>query len=183
MWVEALVWATTDGASINTTAAETIIFPDVTIPANYMADGRTLRMRVKGKHSTLGSGTVTTTFRVRWGGVAGTLLAASGAIVQLISLTNCYFDLEVFLVTRSNGSTGTIMANGTVRMHGATVPTIGSATGAPAIAPMTAGGQTAPAAVTANLIADTALSVTAQMGASSASNIIQGLQYTLEALN
>jgi len=68
-------------------------------------------------------------------------------------------------------------------MHGATVPTIGSATGAPAIAPMTAGGQTAPAAVTANLIADTALSVTAQMGASSASNIIQGLQYTLEALN
>lgn len=181
-WQELLAVAVADGASINTTAAETILFPDQTIPANYLADGRMLKLRVKGKWSTT-TGTVTVVFRVRWGGVAGTLLCATGTITQLVSITNGYFDLEVDLVVRTNGSTGTIMANGVARVFAATAPTIGSATGAPANAPMTAGGQTAPAAVTVNLNADTALSVTAQMGASSASNIVQGLQYSLESCN
>lgn len=181
-WSEMIAWAVADGASINTTTAETLIYPNITIPANYLADGRVLRLRLKGKWGTT-TGTVTVVFRLRWGGVAGTLLAATGTITQLVSITNGVFDIELDLVVRANGSTGTIMANGVARMFASTAPTIGSATGAPAIAPMTAGGQTAPAAVTVDLTADTALAVTAQMGASNASNIIQGLQYTLESCN
>jgi hypothetical protein len=182
-WEECIVWATASGTSINTTAAETIIFPNVTIPGNYMQDGRCLRVIVKGQHSTLGSGTVTVVFRIRWGGVAGTLLVATGTITQLISLTAAFWEMEVKLQTRANGSAGTIFGGGTARVFGGTAPTIGSATGAPAIAPMTAGGQTTPAAVTVDLTADTALSVTAQMGASSASNIVIGNQMSIESLN
>lgn len=182
-WSECIAWATASGTSINTTAAETIVFPNVTVPANYMADGRLLRMQVNGSHSTLGSGTVTVIFRVRWGGVAGTLLCATGTITQVISLTAAFWRFEVLLQTQSNGATGTILASGGAEVFGATAPTIGSATGAPAVSPMTAGGQITPAAVTVDLTADTALSVTAQMGASSASNIVLGRQYNLESMN
>ena len=179
---EMISWVVADGPSINTSAAEALIYGDITVPANYIADGRMLKLRVKGKWSTT-TGTVTVIFRLRWGGLAGTLLCATGTITQLVSITNGLFDIEIDLIVRTNGSTGTIMANGVARVFAATAPTIGSATGAPAIAPMTAGGQTAPAAVTVDLTADKALSITAQMGASSASNIIQGLQYTLESCN
>lgn len=183
-WGETIAVATADGVSINTSVAETVIYGNITLPANYLQDGRALRLRAIGKHSTLGSGTVTLTFRVRSGGVAGVLLCASGAIVQLVSLTNCVWDLDAILNVRTNGSAGTIMANGIARVYGATVPTIGSATGAPAIGPMTVGGQTAPAASAAvDLTVDQALAITVQMGASSASNIVQGLSYVLEALN
>lgn len=182
-WVETLAAVTVAPASINTSVTETVIYPNITIPANYLADGRTLRLRVFGSHSTLGSGTVTNIFEVRFGGVAGTVLCKSGTITQVISLTAALWDLEVYITCRSNGSSGTLMANGVARMFGATAPTIGSATGAPAVAPMTNGGQVTPATATVDLTVDTALSVTAQMGASSASNIIQGLNYTLETIN
>lgn len=182
-WEECIAWATASGTSINTSVAETIVFPNVTIPGNYMQDGRAIRMLVKGQHSTLGSGTVTVIFRVRWGGVAGTLLVATGTITQVISLAAAFWEFEVVLQTRSNGATGTIFGGGVCQVFGATAPTVGSATGAPAVAPMTAGGQITPAAVTVDLTADTALSITAQMGASSASNIVIGNQYTLESMN
>lgn len=182
-WSETLAWATASGTSINTSVTETIIFPNITIPANYLQDGRTIRIRAFGLHSTLGSGTVTNIFELRWGGVAGTLICKTGTITQVISLTSALWDLEIYITVRSNGSVGTVMGNGVARMFGATAPTIGSATGAPAVAPMTNGGQVTPAVATLDLTADTALSLTAQMGGNSASNIIQGLNYTVEALN
>lgn len=183
MWEELIAWATADGTSVNTTAAETIVFPNVTIPANYMQDGRRLRLRLMGSHSTLGSGAVTVLFSIRWGGVGGTLICKTGAIVQVISLTAAFWDMDIVLQTRSNGATGTVMGNGTCRVFGATVPTIGSATGAPAVSPVTNGGQITPAVATLDLTADTALAVTVTMGASSASNIVLGKDYGLESLN
>lgn len=182
-WSEQIWWATSSGTAVANTVTETIIFPNVTIPANYMQDGRTLRIRAQGQHSTLGSGTVTLTFRLRWGGVSGTVITITGAITQVISLTAAYWDLDVILQTRSNGSSGTVMGNGIVRVFGATAPTIGSATGAPAIAPMTNGGQVTPAAATLDLTADTALALSVQHGAQSTSNTLTGLNYNGESLN
>jgi hypothetical protein len=182
-WEEQIWWVTASGTAVAATTSETIIFPNVTIPANYMQDGRTLRIRAQGQHSTLGSGTVTLTFRLRWGGVAGTAICITAAITQLISLTAAYWDLDVLVQTRSNGSTGTLMGNGIVRVFGATAPTIGSATGAPAIAPMTNGGQVTPAVATVDLTSDTALSLTVQHGANSSSNTLTGLNYNGESLN
>jgi hypothetical protein len=182
-WQEVMAWAVNNGTAVANTVTETIIFPDITIPGGYMQDGRALAARVMGQHSTLGSGTVTLTFRFKWGGVSGTLICGTGAIVTLISAAAWMWAIDVELQTKLNGATGTIEANGEVKVWSGTVPTVGSATGAPAVSPMTAGGQTTPAAVTLDLTSDTALSVTVQHGAASASNTLTGRQYTLKSLN
>jgi hypothetical protein len=137
----------------------------------------------QGKYSTLGSGTVSHVYTLRWGGVAGTILTKTGTITLLISMTNAYFDMDIMIQTRSNGSAGTLLADGIARAFGGTAPTIGSATGAPAIAPMTNGGQTVPATAAVDLTADTALSITITHGANSASNTATGQHYTAESLN
>jgi hypothetical protein len=184
-WMEAIAWATADGAAVATTITETILFPNVTIPANYLQDSRGLRLKCAGKYSTLGSGTVSHVYGVRLGGVAGTLLCKTGTVTLLISMTNALFEMEVMIQTRINGAAATsdIRADGVARAFGGTAPTIGSATGAPAIAPMTVGGQTAPAAASPDLTIDNALSVTIIHGASSSSNTITGQHYTLESMN
>lgn len=182
-WQELIAWAVANGTAIASSTTETILFPNVTIPANYMADGRTLHIVVLGQFSTLGSGTVSHVYQIRWGGVAGTTICKTGTVTLLISLTTCLFYFEAWITTRSNGSAGTVMGNGVAMAFGGTAPTIGSATGAPAIAPMTAGGQTVPAVATLDLTADTALAVTLLHGANSASNTATGLQYTIESWN
>lgn len=182
-WEETLWWATSSGTAVANTTTETILFPDVTVPANYMQDGRALLLHARGQHSTLGSGTVSLVFSLRWGGVSGTLLCKTPTITQVISLTAAYWDLEIEMQTRSNGASGTLMCNGIARVFGATAPTVGSATGAPAIAPITNGGQITPAAATVNLTADSGLSLTVTHGAASASNTVTGLQYSGMSLN
>lgn len=182
-WTEQIWWATASGTAVASTTTETIIFPNVTIPANYMNDGRTLHIYAQGQHSTLGSGTVTLVFQLRWGGVSGTVICKTGTITQVISLTAAYWDMFIEVQTRSNGSSGTVMGNGHVTVFGATAPTIGSATGAPASSPMTNGGQVTPAAATLDLTADTALSLTVTHGANSASNTLTGLNYNGVSLN
>jgi hypothetical protein len=182
-WMELISWATADATAVANTTTETIVVPNVTIPANYMQDGRALRLGAAGKYSTLGSGTVTLVFTLRWGGVAGTLLTKTGTITTLISQTNAYWEIELKLQTRSNGASGSILADGWAKVFSGTAPTVGSATGAPAIAPMTNGGQTAPAAATVDLTADAALSLTVTHGAASASNTATGQHYTIESMN
>lgn len=182
-WSEMIWWATASGATVASSVTETIIFPNVTIPANYMQDGRALRLRVQGQHTTPGSSTVTLIFQLRWGGVSGTVICKTGTITTLISLTAAVWDIDILVQTRSNGATGTVMGMGTAHVFGATAPTIGSATGVPAVAPMTQGGQITPAVATLDLTADTALSITGQMGQNAAGCTFIGLNYIGESLN
>jgi hypothetical protein len=182
-WMECISWMTADGTAVASSTTKTIIVPNITIPANYMSDGRSLRLRVQGKYSTLGSGTVSHVFELLWGGVGGTSITKTGTITLLVSMTNAYWDLDLVIQTRSNGATGTLFANGLVREFGGTAPTIGSATGAPAVAPMTNGGQTVPATASVDLTADTALSLAITHGANSASNTATAQIYNVESMN
>lgn len=181
-WMECIAWATADGTAVANSTTETILFPNVTIPANYQQDGRCLRLFANGKWSTT-TGTVSHVYKLRWGGVSGTVLATTGTVTLLVSITNGYFEIYLEVQTRSNGATGTLMVNGHSKTFAATAPTIGSATGAPAMAPMTAGGQTAPATATCDLTADTAMALTITHGAASASNTATGLQYSIDSKN
>ncbi len=180
-WSEAIVWTTTSGTAVASTSAETIIFPDVTIPANYFQDGRLLRLRAFGQYSN--TGTPTLIFGLRWGGVAGTLLCKTAACTTPSGVTAACWDLDVLLQTRANGASGSIMANGTARVFAAVAGTVASATGEGLVTPMTNGGVITPAAVTLDLTASAALSLTATWSASSASNTLTGLNYALESLN
>lgn len=171
-WTESLAWATSSGTAVSGTT-ETIIFPNITIPANYMQDGRALEIFMFGQFSNIVTTPGTLTFRVRWGGVAGTILMQSAAInLNTTAQTNQMWSMEGILQTRSNGSSGTIMATGDVALGAeATVAQhlMGSA------------GAASPAVATVDLTADTALSVTAQF--SLTGNSLQGLNYVLKSLN
>ncbi len=182
-WAELIAWATASGTAVASTTTETILFPNVTIPANYMQDGRTIRLTVYTQYSELGSGTVTKIFSVRWGGVAGTVICKTGTITTLISAAAWLAMFEVIITTRSNGSSGTLMGNGFAMVFGGTAPTLASTTGLSGIAPMTNGGQVTPAVATVDLTADTALSVTTTHGSNSASDTETGINYLIESLN
>lgn len=180
-WSEGITWATSSGTAVANSATETILVPSVTIPGNFLQDGRTLRLTAMGGYGT--TATPTLQFRLRWGGVSGTVLAASGAITTPsgagggASMTACW-TLKAILQVRSNGSSGTLMTNGEIILY-----TTGTAAGLDY--PLASGstGGTTPVAVTADLTADTALSLTATWGTANSANSIQLVQYNIEALN
>lgn len=189
-WSETIAWATASGTAINTSTTETILFPNVTIPANYLQDGRALRLKAYGAYGT--TSTPTLIFRVRWGGVAGTVLASTGANVMTSGVgggasMTADWSFECTIQTRSNGSSGTLMTMGEVIYYTSTLGTAGTVTqyGMPAILVSGASGApgTAAAVSTVDLTADTALSLTALWGTNNAANNIQGLVYTIETLN
>lgn len=183
-WQEAIFWATADGTAVNTTATETIIFPNVTIPANYMQDGRTLRIKVSGRWSNVVTAVPTIIWAVRWGGVAGTMLAQTPAIVTpAAATTSAPFSFEVVIQTRTNGATGSVFAFGEAIMGTGAAPTFGTVANYGVVVPMTSTGTTVPAAVTVDLTADTALSVTGKFSASNAANGFTGHVYIGESLN
>lgn len=179
-WSETVAWATASGTSVNSANVETILFPNVTLPANFMQDGRALRLRAQGQWTTTAS-TPTLIFSVRWGGVSGTVLCKTAACTTVASTTAAMWDLDIIIQTRSNGSSGTVMAIGTARVFAGVAGTIASTTGEGLVTPMGSAGVLAPAAVTVDLTADTALSLTVTPSTTAATII--GLNYTIEVLN
>lgn len=179
-WVELIAWATADGTAVANTTTETIIFPNVTIPSNYMSDGRILRHRAQGRFST--TATPTLRLRLRWGGVAGTVLWDSGTIT-CATVTAALWETVIEIQTRANGATGALYCIGPCTIGSAAAPSVGSATGASAYGIFGSAGDDTPAAVTVDLTADAALSLTATWSAASASNTLTGHNMFIESMN
>lgn len=180
-WSETITWATSSGTAVANSTTETILAPNVTIPANFLQDGRSLRIRLLGSYGT--TGTPTMTFTLRWGGVSGTVIAKSGAITTGSGVgggasMTALWSMEIYLQTRSNGTSGTLMTNGKFHLF-----TTGTASGSdyPLVSGSTGG--TTPAVATVDLTADTALAITGTWSAANAANSIQVHNYTIEALN
>lgn len=180
-WMELIAAQTTDGTAHANNTTETIIVPNQTIPANYMQDGRALRYTASGRYGT--SGTPTLTFFLRWGGVAGTILAQTGAIVTGSGLSTAQWWIELIIQTRTNGASGSLFVQGFVITHEDAVVTQGTVTNYGAVSPMGSAGVQTPAAVTVDLTADTALALSADWSAASTSNTIQSHIALLESLN
>jgi hypothetical protein len=187
-WSETITWAVASGTAVANTVTETILFPNVTIPANYMQDGRCLRLSGWGGYGT--TSTPTLIFSVRWGGVSGTVLAKQAANVTTsgtgggASMT-AMFEFNIFIQTRTNGSSGKLMTNGGTVLYTSTLLTAGTVTNYGQPAPIASGstGGTTPVEVTADLTADTALSLTVTWGTANSANSIQGHNYTIESMN
>ncbi len=187
-WSETITWATSSATAVANTTTETVLFPNVTIPANYLQDGRRLRLRGYFAYGT--TATPTLTFQLRWGGVAGTVLAKSGALTTTSAVgggasMTALGSFEILLQVRANGSSGTLMCNGEVTTFTSTAPTAGTVTNYGLTQPLASGstGGTTPVAVTVDLTADTALSLTATWGTANSANSIQGIDYSIESLN
>lgn len=187
-WQETLTWATASGTPIASSTTETVIFPNVTLPANYMQDGRALRLTTTGAYGT--TSTPTLIFALRWGGVAGTVIAksstvtttsATGGGASMTALWNSFLNIQ----TRSNGSSGTLFASGEATLHTSSAATAGTVANYGLPVPIASGstGGTTPIATTVDLTADTALSFTALWGTNNAANSLQGNHYYLESMN
>lgn len=116
-WQELLYAPVAAGAAI-TAAAETIQFPDFTLPPNYMTIGKVLRYEIYFTTSTAITTPGTVTLRLRWGGVAGVVLAASGAWAHdpTAAATTVSGWVEYLVVCRTDGATGTFMCMGQTNM-------------------------------------------------------------------
>lgn len=174
-FVEQLWNVDADATAVANTTTETIIFPNQTIPANYMQYGRGLDFRAIGKLST--TGTPTIQFGLRWGGVAGTLLAQTETITNASGISNVMWWIDGSIQVRTNGSSGVLLALMQVVVATSAAGTVASATGESLVTFGTAGGKAAPAGVTVDLTVDTALSLTAKWSAASASDTLTGMFY------
>lgn len=161
-WKETVFTATAAGTAVANTTTETIVFPNITVPANYMFVGREMWLRAAGQHST--TGTPTLIFRLRWGGVSGTLLWLTPTFTTGSGVTANLWEVDIKLVCRASGSSGSIMAIGPAKVQGATLP----------FQLACVGGGSSPAATTVDLTADTSLSLTCQWGTANASNTLTG---------
>lgn len=112
---EELINTELQDATAITAAAETIMVPDFNLPAFYMGVGRTLKYTLIFRVSTT-TAAQTLTLRLRWGGVAGVVMAASGAFVPdpTAASTNVTHMVEWWVVQRTKGTTGTSMTVGRV---------------------------------------------------------------------
>ena len=146
-YVSPLLVAVADGAQILNTTTETILTPNYTFAANdsrvYQGASFTDRLWFDLSNVVTTPGTVT--FRVRKGGVAGTVLASSGAIsMDTTARSNFSGRLEYDLTIRSIGSAGSAFCQGLVILNN--VP-VGAAADPQGIYFMGSAGENVPAVV------------------------------------
>ena len=172
-----------DGTAIASSAAEARLVPALALPANYLAPGglpgRTLRMMVRGRATTLTTA-ATMTFRWRDGAtdVFTNTLAASGALTMDATIqTATMWKLAADLVVRSVGSAGTVFVMGDAEMSAAAF-TLANATASF----MGSAGSATPATVTLDTTAVHYFNWTGNWSLATAYSI-QAHQAIFEAMN
>jgi hypothetical protein len=112
-WEECLDATVADGVQVSNTVTETIVCPDFSIPAYYMAAGRVLRIWAFGVMSNVVTTPGTLILAVRWGGVAGTMLMQSAPQnLDTTARTNSLWSMRGMITCRTAGATGTFLSGG-----------------------------------------------------------------------
>lgn len=173
---------TSDGAQVLNTTTETIMVPDFTFAADSLEVGDAFKYTLLGDISTVITTPGTITFRLRWGGVAGTLLAASGAFAPdpTAASTTVSYCIEWYIVCRATGSSGSLFAMAIIEPNDyddATVTALKDNLNMK-LAPVSA-----PAAVTVNTTTANALSPTVQFSVGTATTQLTNHIVILESLN
>lgn len=161
------------GSALNTSTTLTDISPtpNITLPANILEIGSTIRLRACGFFSNTSTPTLLLGFY--YGGVAGSALAASSAITTTTGATAWPWILEYQGRVRAVGSSGSIVGQGILSLGTA----LTSFTYRPV--PEVAASRT----VTIDTTAAKALTVGAQWGTNSASNTITCDEISVELLS
>jgi len=158
-----------DGAQILNTTTETIICPDYTFAANdnRIYQGAAFNIRAWFDVSNVVTTPGTLTLRVRWGGVAGTILASTGAVsLSTTARSNYSGSIDADLVVRSIGSAGSMFCMGRAYLNDVPVAADSLPQG---IYTMGSAGANVPAVVSSlDTTTSKALSLTAQFSVSTA---------------
>ncbi len=174
-----------NGASIDTTTTETEIFR-IPIAADELQDGKKFEGSAFFKYSTTGTPTLILGVRAVARAAAattGVLLAKSEAMVTPAGAASFIGRIEFQFTVRSNGATGALLCVGEATLYAGVAPTVGSATGAPAVSAMGSAGAAVPAEVTVDFTVDKDLLLTAKWSASSSSNALVGLDASIARMN
>jgi hypothetical protein len=160
-----LVYAGRTIKQIDTTASETSMAPSIatgslTLAANYLTQGKTMRLRISGTIDSTGSPTLTFKFKI-----GATTYLTSAAITVGADYNDVMFHMEVDWTIWTTGATGTLAVQGRIFIGTTVVPF--SATGWAAL----------------DTTASKLLAATAQWSASSADNVLNISNYTVEAVN
>lgn len=180
-WEEVMYYTLADTQILNTTT-ETIMVPNYSIPANYLYPGRILKYTLFFDWSTVITTPGTLTLALRWGGVAGTALATSGAFAPdpTAASTTVSGMVEYILTCRSQGTAGSVFTMGRMTLSDfddASVTTIVGNLNMLMIPP------SAPAAVTVDTTtAANALSPTAKFSVATATTQLTTHMAILETL-
>jgi hypothetical protein len=182
-YVETLESTIADGTAVSNTTTETIVCPDFNIPAFYMLPGRTLRLWAFGVNSNVVTTPGTLTVRVRWGGVAGTVLLATAAQgLDTTAHTNALWNCYAHIVCRTAGSSGTFMSGGAVNVFNLLastaanlLPALWGSAGAP--------GASGNATVTVDTTTAKLLSVTSASSVATSPTNVTCQQRIIEVLN
>jgi hypothetical protein len=109
--VQALFTPTATGTVANTTSETTVLgagIGSLTLPANLLVPGRTLRFKASGVFGTdAAAHTLNMKFKL-----GATSIVATGAQTPTAALTNRLWEMEVLLTCRTVGATGTVIAQG-----------------------------------------------------------------------
>lgn len=168
-----VLWTKTSATTLsNFTTAATLIgavgtgVGTLTLPANALAVGRTIRLKMRGYYGTT-TAAPTLNFTVTLGGVT---VVTSGAITMTtVSMSNRPWWLEVEITCRATGTTATVIGNGIV-------------TGANTLAVHNSWLLVGTAAVNVNTGATAALGVTVACGTANAANTITCHHATVEII-
>lgn len=182
-YVSPLVVDHADGAQILDTTTETIMCPDFAFAANdpRVYQGAAFRITLGFDVSNVVTTPGTVTFKVRWGGVSGTILAQSAAIQMDTTAHSNYSGLlQAWLVWRSIGSAGSAFCQGIVFLNNVA----DAAAAAPQYHTMGSAGANVPAVVS-SLDTTTAknLSVTADFSVSTSTTQLTNHIRILEAIS
>lgn len=162
-WIGGPIFSQTANQPIGNTTTESSIVGTgvgvVSIPANELIVGRTLRLKMRGFLSS----TATPTLRMR-AKLGGVTVADTTAVTQVGTPTNVEWELDVELVVRSVGAGGTAFAQGRFTYGGTTVPLSSTVT------------------VAVNTTISNLVDITAQWGTANVGNVITSTQFVLEVV-
>ena len=94
----------------------------ITLPANFLKIGTTIKGTLYGLIDTPGAGPADIRIYVKYGGTAGTILLDTGAITPAVSLVDSLVKIEFILTCITVGAGGTMEAQGHVLWNSNTVP-------------------------------------------------------------
>lgn len=183
-WQETLVSAQVDGTALNTSTTPTSILPAAaryTLPANWMAIGKVMRVTAMGRVSNMNPTPGNLTLDVRMGPTSNIVVFNGGAVAlnTAVAKTNVTWWLEILLTCRAIGAstTANLMGTGFLQSEAINGAAVGFAESAslPASAPAVGTGFDSTVPMVVDLFAT--------FSVSNAANSIQVHQYILEALN
>jgi hypothetical protein len=110
-----------DGTAITGVSTEQLLVPDYTVPGGWLYGGKQIKYVLWGRQSSVITTPGTFTIRLRWGGLAGTVLVTSKAqrLRTASAATNAAAQIEILCTFRRTGPAGVALAMGTCQLSGA----------------------------------------------------------------